>query len=325
LVKGRLQSFPGVTGTIRTLTQTADGTLWIGTIGHGLFTYKNGALGRMSGNGLLPSNTVLNVFEDVTQQVWIGTQDGLVRLSKTPVSVTPLPGGSDPDYQTLSYDPDGTIWAVASGVYAIRDGVARPHKFAGMPDLPIRNVFRDRSGILWIGTDGSGAYRLLPSGAVRYSAPNRLVNNFVRAFMQARDGSMWIATDEGVSRISQKNVQNFRVRDGLAYFSTRALIEDREGGIWIGTDHGLSHWRDGIFLHDTATDGLRSEKVWSILQDRGGDIWFGTRDHGLYRYHSGKLTQYTTAQGLASNSIYQILEDRQGEMWLSGPNTISSL
>jgi ligand-binding sensor domain-containing protein len=158
---------------------------------------------------------------------------------------------------------------------------------------------------------------------VQYSAP-RLVNNFIRSFMQARDGTMWIATDEGVSRISGEHVQNLRVRDGLAYFSTRALIEDQNNDVWIGTDHGLSHWREGRFLHGAVTKAMSNEKVWSILQDSNGDIWFGTRDHGLYRYSAGKLTQYTTAQGLASNSVYQIVEDRQDELWLSGPNTISS-
>jgi ligand-binding sensor domain-containing protein/signal transduction histidine kinase len=323
LVGNRFQSLPGIAGTVRTLEQTTDGTLWIGTIGRGLFTYKDGSLTRMSGNGLLPSKTVLSIFEDKEQQVWIGTQDGLVRLSKTPVNVTPLPGGSDPDYETISYDPDGTIWAVASSVYAIRDGVARPYRFSWMPDIPIRNVFRDRAGTLWIGTDGSGVYHQATSRVVQYSAP-RLVNNFIRSFMQARDGTMWIATDEGVSRISGEHVQNLRVRDGLAYFSTRALIEDQNNDVWIGTDHGLSHWREGRFLHGAVTKAMSNEKVWSILQDSNGDIWFGTRDHGLYRYSAGKLTQYTTAQGLASNSVYQIVEDRQDELWLSGPNTISS-
>ncbi len=324
LTGDRFQPFPGIAATVRTLDQTTDGTLWIGTIGHGLFTFKNGNLMQMGSNGLLPSKTVLSIFEDNEQQVWIGTQDGLVRLSKTPVSVTPLPGSSDPDYETISYDQEGTIWVVASSVYAIRDGIAHPQKFSWMPDLPIRNVFRDRSGTLWVGTDGSGAYHLTPSGVVSYAAPRRLVNNFVRAFLQASDGTMWIATDEGVTRISGEHVQNIRVRDGLAYFSTRALIEDRNHDIWIGTDHGLSHWHEGRFLQDAVTEALRNEKIWSILQDSNGDIWFGTRSHGLYRYSSGKLTQYTTAQGLISNSIYQLLEDRLGNLWISGPDTISS-
>ena len=324
LIDGGFRPFPGVSATVRTLAQTADGTLWIGTIGQGLFTYKDASLTQLSGNGLLPSKTVLSIFEDKTRQVWIWTQDGLVRLSKTPVSVTPLPGGSDTDYQTISCDPNGTIWAVASSVYAIRGGIAKPWKFSAMPELPIRNVFRDRSTALWIGTDGSGAYHLTSSGAVHYLAPQLLVNNFVRAFLQTQDGSMWIATDEGVSVISKDRVQNIRVQDGLAYFSTRALIEDHNHDIWIGTDHGLSHWRSGVFLHDAATEALRNEKVWSILQDHNGDIWFGTRDHGLFRYSAGNLKQYTTAQGLASNGIYQILEDGHDSLWLSGPDTISS-
>lgn len=323
-VDGRFRAIPDIAGTVRTLLQTTDGTLWIGTIGHGLFTYKNGVFDRMGGNGLLPSKTVLSIYEDNAQQVWVGTQDGLVCLSKTPVSVTPLPGGSDPDYETISHDPDGTIWAIASSVYAIRGGVAHAYKFDRMPNVPVRNVFRDRTGVLWVGTDGSGAYRLTPGGTIHYSAPHRLVNNFIRAFLQARDGTIWIATDEGVSRIDGERVQNFHVRDGLAYFSTRALMEDNSGDIWIGTDHGLSHWHAGAFLSDAVTEALDKEKVWSILQDHGGDIWFGTRDHGLFRYHAGQLMQYTTAQGLISNNIYQVLEDRQGNLWLSGPNTISS-
>ncbi|MFZ0663839.1 MAG: two-component regulator propeller domain-containing protein [Acidobacteriaceae bacterium] len=325
LVGGHFRPVPGISGTVRTLAQTADGTLWIGTIGHGLFTYSDkGALMQMGGHGLLPSKTILSIFVDSEQQVWIGTQDGLVRLSKTPVSVTPLPGSSDPDYETISYDPDGTIWVVASSVYAIRDGVAHPHRFTQIPNVPIRNVFRDRAGTLWIGTDGSGAYHLTRSGVVHYSAPQSLVNNFVRAFLEARNGTIWITTDQGVSRISGGRVQNFNVRDGLAYFSTRAILEDRDSSIWIGTDHGLSHWRKGVFVHDAATEGLRNKKVWSILQDHEGNLWFGTRDHGLFRYRDGKLTQYTTAQGLASNSIYQILEDHHDNLWLSGPNAISS-
>lgn len=320
----RFAAVPGIAATVRVLRQTSDGALWIGTIGQGLFTFNHDELNRVNGSDLLPSNTVLSIYEDDTHQVWVGTQDGMVRLSRTPVSVVPLPGGSDPDFETISADTDGTIWAVASQVFAIRGGVARPYTFDGIPAVPVRNVFRDREGTMWIGTDGSGAYHLTAHGAVHYSAPRQLVNNFVRAFLESRDGAMWIATDEGVSRIVTEHIQNYRVADGLAYFSTRALMEDSEGSIWIGTDHGLSCWRNGRFIANDATRLLSQDKVWSILQDKGGTLWFGTRDHGLFRYRGNKLTEYTTAQGLVSNSIYQLLADTQGRLWLSGPNSISS-
>jgi ligand-binding sensor domain-containing protein/signal transduction histidine kinase len=324
LVSGKFEPVPQIKGTVRTLNQASDGTLWIGTIGHGLYRYVNGGFSRLTSTDLLPSNAILSMFEDAEQQVWVGTQEGMVRLSKTPVSVLPLPGDSDSDIGTISADPNGTILAVSSGVFAIRDGVARPYKFPNLPDVPIRNVFRDRSGDLWIGTDGSGVYVLTLGSVVHYTAPSRLTNNFARAFLQSRDGAMWIATDEGVSRIAGEDTQNYQVGNGLAYFSTRALLEDKHGDIWIGTDHGLSHLHAGAFVHDTATDALAEEKVWSILEDGQGALWFGTRSHGLFRYQDGKITTFTTAQGLATNSIYQLLDDHHGSLWLSGPTTISS-
>jgi ligand-binding sensor domain-containing protein/signal transduction histidine kinase len=324
LVKGRFLPLAQVRGTVRTLRQTSDGALWIGTIGHGLYRYANGVFSHWTSAGLLPSNTVLSIFEDAEQQVWIGTQEGMVRLSKTPVSVLPLPGDTDPDVGTISADPNGTIWAVSSGVFAIRDGVARPYKFPNLPDVPIRNIYRDRAGDLWIGTDGSGVYRLTRTGVIQYTAPDRLTNNFIRAFLQSRDGAMWVATDEGVSRIAGADTQNYQVRNGLAYFSTRALLEDSSGDIWIGTDHGLSHLHAGAFVHDAATAALAEEKVWSILEDHTGALWFGTRSHGLFRYAQDKVTIYTAAQGLANDSIYQVLADWRGFLWLSGPTTISS-
>ena len=119
---------------------------------------------------------------------------------------------------------------------------------------------------------------------------------------------MWIATDEGVSRIAAEDTQNYQVRNGLAYFSTRALVEDKHGDIWIGTDHGLSHLHAGAFVHDAATAALAEEKVWSILEDDHGALWFGTRSHGLFRYARRKdHGVIPPRQGLANNSIYQLL------------------
>jgi ligand-binding sensor domain-containing protein len=215
---------PEIRSTVRTLEQTSDGTLWIGTIGNGLWTYKNGVLSLL--NSLLPSNTVLKILEDDSHQVWIGLQDALVRLGRTPVGVVPLPGGSDADFETISGNNDRSLWVVASGVYKISDGVARPYRFAELPDVRVRNIFRDREGELWVGRDGSGAYRITAHGILHYSAPHELTNNFIRAFLESRQGDFWMATDEGVSCIGSQDVQKFTMKDGLVYFSTRSLLED---------------------------------------------------------------------------------------------------
>ncbi|HTF68812.1 MAG TPA: two-component regulator propeller domain-containing protein [Edaphobacter sp.] len=325
LEHGHFRVVSQIRGTVRTLREADDGSLWIGTIGEGLWSYKDGEYRLMSRDSVLPSKTVLSLFEDSLQQIWVGTQNGMVRLSRTPVAAIPLPGASDPDFETISYDSDGTVWVASSRVYRIRNGVAEPYHFDAIGNAVVRNVFRDRAGTLWIGTDGDGVYHLMPGRTVHYSAPRELTNNFIRAFLQTANGDIWIGTDEGVARINGSGVHTYQVQDGLVYFSIRSLLEDRNHDVWIGTEQGLSHWHHGAFQHDEVTNALRSEKIWTMHQDQDGGLWFGTRDHGLFHFRNGNLSHYTRSQGLASNSVYQILEDHTGTLWLSGPDTISSL
>ena len=315
----------GIKGTVRVLRQTSDGVLWIGMIGQGIRTRTGDKFTAMTAPDWLPSNTVLNIFEDDEQNLWIGTQAGVLRLTKTPVRIVPLPHSADSDFGTIYRDRDGTLWVVSTDVFRLRNGIAEPYAFPGLGHIPVRNVYRDRGGAFWVGTDGEGVVRIQDKRITRLTMKEGLVNNFVRAMLQSRDGSMWIATDEGLSRWTPHGFTNYQMRDGLSYFSTRALLEDRNGDIWIGTDRGLNHLHAGRFVQDGVTDALRQEKVWAIHEDSDGGLWLGTRNDGLYRWKQNKLTHYTTNQGLASNSIYQILEDPHGSFWMSGPNGISLL
>lgn len=326
LTDGRFVAVPGLHATVRSLLETKDGTLWIGTIGHGLWTERGGQLEALEPHGLLPSDTILALWQDSSGQLWIGTQNGMVRLNSTPVSLIVLPAGSDSDFETLSGDGHGVVYVSAQRLYRIKHGEAQLETLPGIEGVSVRNVFTSREGDRWVGTDGSGAYRIAPNGAVmHYSAPRELTNNFVRAFLESRDGTIWIATDEGVSSIGRGGVRKLTEASGLVYFSTRCLLEDRTGTIWIGTDRGLSAWRDGRFIANVATRALAHEKVWSVLEDHTGTLWFGTRDHGLFRDRDGAVQQVSTNQGLPTNSIYQLLEDRRGRLWITGPNVIASM
>lgn len=316
---------PGVEGTVRFLRQTSDGTLWIGTIGRGLDLYRDGHISRVTAPDSLPSNTLLNLYEDQERNIWIGTQGGMLRLSRTPVRTITLPDASDSDAETVYQDRDGDVWVAAVNLFRIHNGKAQLYHFPGISGVRIRNVFRDREGALWIGTEGAGAYRQVGGRLVHYSKSEGLVNNFVRVFLQSRDGSVWIATDEGVSRWTPAGITNYSMRNGLCYFSTRSLLEDRNGDIWIGTDHGVSHLHQGAFVSDAVTESLQNEKIWALHEDGNGGLWFGTRTGGLYRWRDGKLTHYTVAQGLASNGIFELLEDHKGILWISGPNGISAV
>jgi len=321
----RFEPVPGVAGTIRALREAPNGELWAGAIGEGIFRIRGDRVTRLKAPSPLVSNTVLSIFADSDRDLWIGTQAGMMRLSRTPVRVLALPTAADSDFGTVALDSDGSLWAASNQLVHVQSGRAVPFHFPGMDEARVRNVLRARDGSLWIGTDGSGVYRHSAQGTRHFTTHEGLVNNFVRVFLESRDGSLWIGTDNGVSHLDQAGFQNYTSQNGLAYNSIRSLLEDRDRTIWIGTEHGLSQFRNGGFFHDAMTAALGDEKVWALHQDADGGMWIGTRAHGLYRYRNGQLSHYTTANGLASDSIYCILEDKQGHFWFSGPSGVMLL
>jgi ligand-binding sensor domain-containing protein/signal transduction histidine kinase len=323
----QFERVPGIVGTVRVLRQTSDGVLWIGTIGQGAWQFRDGKLTQLTAPASLPSNTVLNFFEDGERNFWIGTQSGMLRLTRTQASIVPLPKANDSDFGTIYQDRDGSFWIGSTRLYHLKNGTVTDEDLPGLENVHIRSVYRDRSGALWVGTDGDGLYRIANGSTTHLTTRDGLSNNFVRVMIEDRNGTMWMGADEGVNRINFENgrpkIKSYQMKDGLAYFSTRALLEDRSGDLWIGTERGVSHMRNGAFLSDVATSGLAQFKVWAIHQDSDGGLWFGTRDNGLFRYRGGKLTQYTQADGLPGNAVYQLLEDDAGHLWISGPNGVA--
>ena len=325
----RFERFAGIQGTVRVLRETSDGTLWIGTIGEGVFTLRGGRLESIerSQRGVLnlPSKTVLSLFEDSEHSLWLGTQAGVARFSRSSVKLVPLPNASDSDFGTIALDSDGTLWAASTGLSHLVNGVATPKVFPELNGARVRNVFRASDGALWIGTDGRGLFRLGKGPAVHYTMTDGLVNDFVRGILETRSGDLWIATDGGVSRLSGGVFSSYKVKEGLVYSSVRSMVQDRSGDVWFGTDRGVSHFARGRFVHDAVTAALAPEKVWALHQSASGALWFGTPDNGLFRYAAGetKLTHYSTEQGLASDSIYSILEDARQRFWMSGAGGVA--
>ena len=321
---GVLVSVPGISAQVSVIRESKDGTLWIGTVGQGLFFYRQLRLFHIA-SGSLPGKTVEAVLEDREQNIWLGTQAGIVRLSRTPVTIVPFPGGADSEFETLYNDTDGTIWVAASAhIFRIRNGVATPYAFPGRPGLRVRTLLRDRQGTLWVGTGGAGLLHFEGQHVQRFSNGHGLINDFVRAILQSRDGTLWVGTDGGLTHLLPQGSENFNTGNGLAYFSVTALFEDRNGDLWVGTSRGLTHISHGKIVSDPATRALQQEQLWTIAEDASGEVWFGTSS-GLYGFKSGRLIHLTAAQGLASNVIYQILDDSRGNAWLSGPDCVSRL
>ncbi|HYE74013.1 MAG TPA: two-component regulator propeller domain-containing protein, partial [Blastocatellia bacterium] len=304
------------------------GQLWIGSYGQGVLRYEAGRISKFTAPNLLPHNNVLALFEDNEDDVWVGTQGGLLRLSPSIASTIAPADGVPQSINTIYQDPHGDLFVTALNgqlfrvVHQTLVPAPLPSEVRGMP---IRNVFRDSRGALWLGTDGQGAVRINESGITRYTMQQGLISDFIRAFCEDRDGSLWIGTDGGLSRFSNNSFQNFNVQNGLAYNSVRTLLLDRSGSLWVATDGGISRFQAGALVNNSLLTGLRGKKIWALHDDQDGGFWIGTHGAGLYHLKNGTLAQFTTKVGLPSNKIHFITEDARGNLWMSGPSGIVSV
>ena len=146
-----------------------------------------------------------------------------------------------------------------------------------------------------------------------------LPQNSVQSILQARNGYLWFATQEGVVRYDGAS---FRIydksnTDAIQHNDIWVLYEDHEGSLWIGSDGGgLLRYSHGAFYRFSEKEGLTNHFVWCIHEDRQHVLWVGTRGGGLFRYRSGKFEAITTKQGLASDSVSALLEAHDGSLWI---------
>jgi ligand-binding sensor domain-containing protein len=160
LGQSHFEPVPGVFGTIRSLREAPSGELWAGSIGAGIFRIRGNRVTSLKAPSTLISNTVLSIFADTDRDLWLGTQAGMMRLSRTPVRVLALSEAADSDFGTVALDTDGSLWAASNQLVHVQGGHAAPVRFPGLGDVRVRNVLRSHDGSLWIGTDGGGVFHL---------------------------------------------------------------------------------------------------------------------------------------------------------------------
>ena len=224
----------------------------------------------------------------------------------------------DPQHpREFSYrDSNGHVWMAHIGPRLSRlldiesSGVAT--------SLHLDHFLRDREGNFWVGTEGSGLYRLQAQSIHVYSKAQGLLDTNIYPIYQDHAGAIWVgAWQSGLSRFIDGKFTNYKVADGLPSPLVSALGEDRKGNLWVGTHNGLVVFRDGKFLAPAGLMLGASSVVRAVLGDTEGTMWLGT-SNGLVVYRNGTSELLTMKDGLATNDVRVIVESRTGDLWVGG-------
>jgi len=325
----------GFMGETRSIVQTSDGYLWLGTE-FGIVRFDGvrfvpwlPPVGRR-----LPSSDITALLATRDGTLWIGTTEGLESLRD----------GRLTDYAKIAREPvfslledhEGAVWVGLHGrLCAIRSGnteCSEPHHL--LRGVAMQSLFEDKERRLWAAGSGSGLWlwnpgppqrvlsglftiwphALAPSdhgmgliaaaGGILRQVVGKNVTEypipgkqqpFARLLLRDRDDALWIGTAQGLLRVYRGKKTRFTHGDGLSSDSVSVLFEDHEGSIWVGTTNGIDRFREPAVFTISADQGLLGRAT-SVLAARDGSLWIGT-DRGLHRWDQGQMTDYPAPTG----------------------------
>ncbi|MFN8205998.1 MAG: two-component regulator propeller domain-containing protein [Bacteroidales bacterium] len=360
-----------VSNLTRAIQEKRKGELWIGTE-YGLTiwnknrnTFSNHQHEMVIEN-TLSDNRLRSIFTDHKGIVWIASESGVDKVIEQHNFKIYKHRINDPSsfpegiVRTILEDREGMLW-----IGLIDQGLVKYNPKTGkyirylheksnsgtISGIHVTSSFQDSQGTLWFGEWDTGLNRydaktgkftLVASG---YGPGQILTDNRIQCIREARPGILWIASENGVTRLDTRNMKTSYLLHDPANpnslsgnsIQSNAFLQDKEGNLWIGT------WSEGLnYVHFTdenqesarvirwkhnpdSAEGLNNSNVISLHRDKQGILWIGTFGGGLNRFDpvTGKFRHFTTENGLPNNVIFGILEDNQGNLWLSTDRGLS--
>lgn len=294
---------------LRPQCEDDEGGVWF--IGNGLVRFKDGRFTTYD----VSATGIYCIFKDREGTIWVGTANGLRRLTRQFISSYSTSHGllSNEVYPILQ-TRNGDIWVGSpGGLSRFRDG-----KFKSIL-LPrsrsnVQALGEDNSGNLWIGIVNG----LLRFKNGTFKDVSSLVGNTVSTILTDRNGNVWVGCANGLFKFNgDRVVAHYTTKDGLPKDDVTVIHEDRNGDLWTGTSGALAQFKDGRFISYWMADSLATNHIWTIYEDNSGVFWIGTYDDGLSRFRDGRFVTYKKENGLFDNGVFQILEDRNGYLWIS--------
>lgn len=338
---------------VHALAVTDDGTLWIGygEAGAGLTRYDGFTFQTFTiADGLADDHVQSINIGETGNELWIGTARGLSRFDgaswKTFIAPSELPAN---DIRSL-LAARKAVWVAGQGgvsrydnngwkLFTTADGLTLNDTYAlalGLDGSPLVAYETPSSGLSHL--TGTDTWQPLPCRPTPLSAN-------VNAGAQVPDGSVWFATDQGVSRYDHAEWQTFTPADGLPDRVIQTLAIAPDGKVWIGAASGLAVFAGGGWQIVTRDDVRlltidRHNQLWAttpqglsrltegkltpILTPLSADIRALTSSHnaiwiatpsGIARYDEQEWQTFTTADGLASNDVRALIIGRDGSPW----------
>ena len=227
-------------------------------------------------------------------------------------NIGPVPAA---EITACACDYSNNVWIGTTNGIAVKtkDGFKVFTKDNGLPDNTINIIVPLKNGKIWVGTNG-GACVYQAGAWTAYTVDKGLCGNKVRAIAVDKDNTVWMGTDKGISALSGNQWTTHNMKNGLSWNDTKAIgcdprtnivwaavgdkdidsyngkewkvfmevaegirciMIDTQSRIWINTASGIAKFNGEEWITEQQKIGIPANQVSQMHRDDQGNLWFG--------------------------------------------------
>ncbi|MBI3194611.1 MAG: hypothetical protein HYZ34_09135, partial [Ignavibacteriae bacterium] len=277
---------------------------------------------------------VVTIIEEPRGELWIGSLDGLRKyniatgthtfIKEIRSEVTPNEKG----VREILKANDGTVWfATHTGLFMYDKRTDVFYSYTNNPRDPgtvsnnrVYSLCQDNSGVLWIGTFGSGISRvnLEQKKFHHYKYSGTSIsgqrNNMVMSLLEDSQGKIWVGTWEN-QLVEFTRETNIWKGYTTSHSTINCLSEDEEGNIWIGNDAALQKFERSTGRIETIFVG----PVYNVIMEKNF-LWIARLGEICkLNPETGDVSKFLVDSARLLNAS-NIRFDKSGNIWFSNGN-----
>ncbi len=148
-----------------------------------------------------------------------------------------------------------------------------------------------------------------------YTQRDGLAADDITALAFAPDGTVWIGTTRGATRVREPSWVTYTAANGLGNAHVTGIAIAADGKTYLATNGGGLTLFDGVQrkTYTTANSAIPSNYLTALALDKQGRVWIGTLGYGVARLENEQWIKYT----FTNNYINALALDANGYPWIA--------
>jgi len=176
----------------------------------------------------------------------------------------------------------------------------------GLPNNSIRDIYKDNSGAIWLGTD-AGLCKYNGNDIEIYTTKNGLSGNKIWNICQDKHGILWFATyDNGISYYNGKTFKTLLLNDSISKHVRNVVYSPEYDCLLFGTDNGIiAKYQDTILYFDKSTINEKQFLIVNMKTMGDGFVIYSYRNTSPHFFNL-KTRQFSDYNKFSNKEAYNI-------------------